>query len=161
MRCAWRNLASADGASPSASATAPSACATIASSIALSYRCRELAELEACRPRLLDLARGERDLDLGREERRPLERLGDFGVRAADRRERRLDPSLREPKLREAGLRFPAEPARLAVRLLGGVELALEPQKLCLPVVRDARGGILGLDEPPPRETRLLERIRP
>ena len=161
MRCAWRKLASADGASPSASATAPSRMRDDRVQHRALVPLRELAELEACRPRFLDLARGERDLDLGGEQRRPLERLRDLGVRAADRRERGLGLSLREAKLREAGLRLPAEPARLAVRLLGGVELALEPQELRLPVVRDARGGILGLHEPPPRETRLLERIRP
>ena len=87
----------------------------------------KLAELATCSPRFLDLARGEGDLGLGREERRPLERLRHLGVRAADCGKRGLGLSLREAKLREAGLRFPAEATRLAVRLRGCVELALEP----------------------------------
>ena len=73
------------------------------------------------------LARREGDLDQGGEQRRSLQRLSGFRTRAADRRERGVTPFEREPKLREAGLRLPAEAARLAVSLLRSCELALEP----------------------------------
>ena len=80
----------------------------------------------------------------------------------ADRRERRVALPLREPKLREAGLRLPAEPARLAVRLLGRVELAAQPQELGLAVVARCppRGSCVSI-EPLARAPRLLERVRP
>ena len=90
----------------------------------------ELLELAARRSRLLDLARGERDLDVRRKQRRPLQRLGDLGARAADGCECRVGRPLRQPKLREPRLRLPAAAARLAVRLLRGCELPAQPEKL-------------------------------
>ena len=117
---------------------------------------RELAQLEAGRPRLLDLARGESDLDLRGEQRRSLDRLCDLRARPADRRERGVALALREAKLREAGLGLPAVPARIPIRLFGRRELAAQPQQLALPVEREPRRGVLRLHEALGREPCLL-----
>ena len=119
----------------------------------------ELVELATCRPRLLDVAGRKRDLDVGRKQRRPLERFGDLGACPADRCECRVAFPLREPKLREAWLRFPAGAARLAVRVLGSAELPPQPEKLGLAVMRNARGRVHGLARTPAGASRLLEGV--
>ena len=68
---------------------------------------------------------------------------------------------MRQPELREPRLRFPAGAARLAIRRFGSGELPAEPEELGLPVVRDPRGRIHGLDETPAGSARLLEGGRP
>ena len=161
MRCAWRKLASADGASPSASATAPLGVRDDRVQHRALVLRREPAQLEACRPRFLDLARGECDLDLRGEQRRSLERVRDLGIRPADRRERGVALPLREPKLREARLGLTAVPARIPIRLFGRREFAAQPQQLALPVEREPGSGVLRLDEALGREPCLLERLRP
>ena len=84
---------------------------------------RKLPELRARRPRFLDLAGGEGDLDVGRKQRRSLERFRHLGTRPSDRGERRLVPPLRKAELGETRLRLPAAPARFVIGLLGCVEL--------------------------------------
>ena len=88
------------------------------------------------------------DLDVRRKERCPLQRLGDLRRGPADRRECHVTVPLGQTELGEAGLRLPAEAARLAVGLLGGGELAAKPQQLGPAVVGDARRGVLRLDDP-------------
>ena len=118
----------------------------------------ELFELGARRPRLLDVAGRKSDLDVGRKQRRPLERFGDLGACPADRCECRVAFPLREPKLREAWLWFPAGVARLAVRVLGFAELAQQAEKLGLAVMRKPRQGSVWVDAcrrvAPPRARR-------
>ena len=120
----------------------------------------ELLELGARRPRLLDLAGGESNLDVRREQRGALERFPSLCARPADRGERGVALPLREPKLREAGLRLPAQSARLAVRLLRCLELAEQPQHLALTVVREPRHHAHRI-EARACESRLLERVVP
>ncbi len=122
---------------------------------------RDLLELATGRPRLLDLARRERDLDVGGKQRGAFERLRDPRARSANRGERRVAPPVREPKLREPRLRLPAETARFPVRLLRRVESPLKPQDLSLAVAREAGRGVLRLEEPPAGAARLLERVEP
>jgi hypothetical protein len=50
-------------------------------------------------------------------------------------------------------------PAGIAIRLLGCLELAAQPQELALPIQRQTRRRVLGLHETLGREPRLLERL--
>ena len=70
--------------------------------------------------------------------RRParVERLGCLADHPADRRRRRVLLALGQAEQGEARLRLPPGPARVTVRLLGLVELALEPMDLPLAVER-------------------------
>ena len=109
----------------------------------------------------LCLAHRKHDLDERGEQARPLERQRRRRLRPADRRHRRLGASLREAQLGESRLRLPAEPARLPVRLLGGGEVALQPEELALAIAGEACRRIPCLHEAVARSTRLFERIRP
>ena len=97
----------------------------------------QLLELGARIPRVLDLAGGECDLDVRGKQCGAFERLLGLCARPADRGERGVVLPLSEPKLREAGLRLPAQIARLAVRLLRFLEPAEQPEHLALTVVRE------------------------
>ena len=67
---------------------------------------------------------------------------------------------LSEPKLREAGLRLPAQIARLAVRLLRFLEPAEQPEHLALTVVREPRHHAQRI-EARARESCCFERVIP
>ena len=86
--------------------------------------CGEGVQLSARRSRVVELTGRERDLDMRREQRRPLEGLGDFGARPADGDEGQIDPPLGQSQLRQARLRLPPHPAGIAVSRLGRVEPA-------------------------------------
>ena len=122
---------------------------------------RDLLELQARTPRGLDLARREHDLDERGKEARAVERRRRGRLRATDRRDRGVGPSLRETELREPRLRLPPVGACLAVRALGAREVTLQAQELALPVAREPGGAIPGLDEPLSSAARLLERLSP
>ena len=96
-------------ASPSASATAPAACAAIAREHPALVGRRDLAELAAGAPRLLEVADGEHDLDVGRQQPGPLQRRGRLADHAADRRPRPRPPS---PARAAAGRGPAAAPSR-------------------------------------------------
>ena len=113
------------------------------------------------RPRFVDLAHGESDLDVRREQRRSFQRSVDLGARPADRRECGLGLALGEAELRQPWLWLPAETARSTVGRLRRAEIALEPEKLRLPVVGNACRRIVGFDESLPGEPRLLECVLP
>ena len=122
---------------------------------------RELAQLEAGRPRFLDLARGEGDLDVGGEQRRSLERLRDLGTWRGEspRARRRASPARGEVARDRA-----EAPSR------SGSHRDTPPR---LPRTRRAAAGarpagrararrrVLRLHEALGREPRLLERLRP
>ena len=85
----------------------------------------ELLQLRTGTSRGLHLPHGEHDLDVGRKQPQAVEQLGSARFRPADRCRRRPGAPLREPQLREPGLRLPTERARLLVRRFRGRELSL------------------------------------
>src|SRR5206468_2318682 len=100
-------------------------------------------------PRLLDLTGGERDLDVRGKQRRPLQRLTRPCGRPPDGGERGVPLALGEAQLREPRLRFPAEAARLAIRLFGGREFSPQAQQLPVSIMGDTRGrSVVRLDQP-------------
>ena len=122
----------------------------------------DFLELVARSPGFLDVADGEQDLDIGRQQARPPEAVGRLTDYATDRRGRGVGVSLSQPQQRQAGLRLQAEQARLSVRLLSLRELASEAVDLTLQVARFARGGLVHrLFEPAVRALGLIECVRP
>ena len=123
---------------------------------------RSRLELVAGAPRLLAIAGGQHDLDAGRQEPGPLDRLGRPRHDLVDRGSRRLGPPLREQQQRQARLRLVAEAARIAVGPLGCRQVALEAKDLRLPVGSLAGGDLVRPQhEALPRQARLLERSSP
>ena len=92
-----------------------------------------------------------------------LERLRRLADCSADRGGRGIDFALRQPQQRQARLRLEATPTRLAVGVLGGIELPPQPMDLPLSVVGLAAGELV---EDAPREPlggspRLLQGLLP
>ena len=104
------------------------------------HRLREPLELLARARRRLDVAGREHDLDLGGQQPGAGERVRrSRRRRGGSPRPPRRAP-LRQPQQRQPRLRLDALPARLAVRLLGGGEVALQAVQLPLAVERLAGG---------------------
>ena len=97
---------------------------------------RELLQLAASGTRPLVLSDREHDLDIGGQQRRPLERLRRLAYRAADRGGCGAAVALGQAQQRQARLRLEATPARLPVGVLRGVELSPQTMDLTLSVVR-------------------------
>ena len=85
----------------------------------------ELLELVTRTSRVLEVAHGKHDLDVARKQPEAVEQLRSARFRPADRCHRRPGTPLREPQLREPGLRLPTVLARLLVRCFRGRELSL------------------------------------
>ena len=120
--------------------------------------CRELVARGAG---LLVFACDQHDLDIGRQETRALQRLGDLADRSPDRRHRNVDPPLGKPQLGQPGLRLPAASARPSIRLLGRLEVPLQAEQLSLAVKSQARGRVHRLLEPATGTACLFESVRP
>ncbi len=127
---------SAAPASPVASSTAPRDSAASAPIIPLCQR-SAISCSSAQAPRAAsDVAHRQHDLDVGGQQPGAPGGLGRLAQQPADRRGRRRAIPLRQPQQRQARLRLVAAAARLAVRLLGRAELALQALDLPLPVAR-------------------------
>ncbi len=112
-------------------------------------------------PRFLDVADGQHDLDVCRQEPRALQSMRCRAHAAADRRRRGVVASLRHPHQGETRLWFQAPLAGASIRLLGRRKLPAKAVDLRLLVER--RGGGLLVD---PLGTlagalRLLDRVLP
>jgi hypothetical protein len=120
-------------------------------------------ELLACAECLLHVADREHDLDEGRQQCRPVERLARLAERPADRGRGGVPMTLREPQEGVTGLRLPSELDRLAVRGLGGLEVALQAMDLAPAVRRKAERPLVqdSLREARSNPSRLLERVGP
>ena len=88
---------------------------------------------------LLDLARRERDLHVGGEQRRSLQRRAGFADDAADRGKGGVDVVLRQPKQCQPRLRLLALPGGGAIRLLRCPEVATQAMQVSLDVQRPAK----------------------
>ena len=110
----------------------------------------------------LHVAGGDRDLDERLQQRDPVELDRGLVDRPPDHRERRRPATLGQAEERQPGLLAPAPSAGLAVRGLGGIELAAKPEQLRLDVVglADGRRGRWA-EQPRLRAPDLLRRLGP
>ena len=105
-------------------------------------------------PGRLDIARGERDLDLSRQELGSSEAVTRvIGERSSDRGARGLHPALGQAEQGETGLRIAAQLVRLPEGLLGRREIAESESNLSELIERLRRG-------PDSVRTQLLTRLR-
>jgi len=94
-----------------------------------------------------------------RQQRGALQRIRGLAQGAPGRGRRSLRLALREPELREPGLRLPTFAARLQVGLLRSDEVTQQSLELTLPVEGDAPARRVDLQrEPLGRAPRLRER---
>ena len=101
------------------------------------------------------------DLDVRRKQRGArVKQLLSLCTHSTDGGERGVVLPLSEPKLREAGLRLPAQIARLTDRPLGFLEPTEQPEHLALTVVREPRHHAQRI-EARACESRLFERVVP
>ena len=102
----------------------------------------DVLQIAAGSARLLEVADGEQDLDVGGEQRRAPQRLGGLAQRPPQRGSRCLALALRKAQQRgQAGLA--AAPAGLAVGLLGGTKLTPQEVDLAAPVRRMAGDSLV------------------
>ena len=108
-----------------------------------------------------DVAGRQPHLDRGREQsgpRRPGPMLVEHPASGAHRA---VDVTLRQPQQREARGGVVPVPARLAVRLGGGIELAAQAVQLAPLVVREAERGVKRVGQSPARPFGFGGRIGP
>ena len=98
---------------------------------------------------------GDGDLDLGGQQSRPRQRVGDTGEGRTDQRGSRVGAALGEAEEGEPRLGVAAQLVTLAVRVLGAIEIAAQPSDLTDLVAAfgdDADvdvGGVRGRPAPP------------
>ena len=158
---AARSAAIAEGASPDASRTVPRAYVSERRQHLGAHRGRERRELVGELTRPGGVAGRQPHLDRGREEpgpRRPGPMLVEHPTSGAHRA---VDVALRQPQQREAGDGVVPVPARLAVRLGGGIELAAQAVQLAALVVGEAERGVEGVGQSLARQLGFGGRIGP
>ena len=118
-------------------------------------------QLAAGVARILDVANGDHDLDVGGQQAHALQPVNRRGCDPTDGGGRHIEASLREAQKRQARLGFQAKLACAAIRLLGRRELPFQAMDLGLLVERP--GGSPAIDTPRPHagSSRLVDRLRP
>src|ERR671918_2980823 len=124
---------------------------------------RDLLELAAGGARRIEIAAGQHDLDVRRQQRRALQRQGRLADCPSDGGGCGVYVALRQPQHRQAWLRLSAEPACLSIGQLRSLELTTQAVDLTLSVGSMATCALVqdSLREFLADATRFLEGLRP